>query len=185
MDRERFVNSILGFPRRSRKEASHVMAMSVPGGRAVLMMAALVVAAGGPPSVVRGAELAAASRLAAAAATILAGDAGRHVAALADDAFEGREAGSRGGRAAGAYIVEAIDHLGLEPAGDSGGYYQAFGSMRNILALAGGSDPTVADELVMVSTTTTTSATATPATAMAPSASCTTAPTTTPPASPD
>lgn len=101
--------------------------------------------------VVAAGELAAASRLAAAAATIVAGDAGRHVAALADDAFEGREAGSRGGRAAGAYIVEAIDHLGLEPAGDSGGYYQPFGSMRNILALARGSDPTVADELVIVS----------------------------------
>ncbi len=114
-------------------------------------MAALVGAAWMPFDIVAGAELAAAGHMAAAAATIVAGDAGRHVAALADDAFEGREAGSRGGRAAGAYIVEAIDHLGLEPAGDSGGWYQPFGSMRNILALARGSDPTVADELVIVS----------------------------------
>lgn len=127
------------------------MVTRVSGGRAASIMAALVGAASILPGIVAGAELAAARHMAAAAATIVAADAGRHVAALADDAFEGREAGSRGGRAAGAYIVEAIDHLGLEPAGDAGGYYQPFGSMRNILALARGSDPTVANELVIVS----------------------------------
>jgi hypothetical protein len=148
------VKSILGFPRRSRKEASHVMRVC-SGGR-IHVVAALAWAVWLPSGLVDAAERAAASRLAAshmaaAAATIVAGDAGRHVAALADDAFEGREAGSRGGRAAGAYIVEAIDHLGLEPAGDAGSFYQPFGSMRNILALARGSDPAVADELVIVS----------------------------------
>ena len=143
------MKSILGFPRRSRKEASHVM--MVCSGRLVWIIATLGGAMWLSQGVVAAAELAAASRLAAAAATIVAGDASRHVAALADDAFEGREAGSRGGRAAGAYIVEAIDHLGLEPAGDSGSFYQPFGSMRNILALARGSDPAVADELVIVS----------------------------------
>lgn len=97
------------------------------------------------------AELATAASHMAAMATITATDAGRHVSALADDAFEGREAGSRGGRAAGAYVVDAIDDLGLEPAGDSGTYFQSFGAMRNVLALARGSDPTVADELVVVS----------------------------------
>jgi hypothetical protein len=99
---------------------------------------------------------AAAELLSAAHASIRAEDAGRHVATLADDAFEGREGGSRGGRAAGAYIVAEIDRLranaggGLEPAGDGGSCYQAFGTMRNILALQPGSDPTVADELVVV-----------------------------------
>ncbi|MEO1993448.1 MAG: M20/M25/M40 family metallo-hydrolase [Pirellulales bacterium] len=87
----------------------------------------------------------------AAVATISASDAGRHIAALADDAFEGREAGTRGGRAAGAYIVDQIDQFSLEPAGDSGSFYQSFGRMRNILALVPGSDPDVAHELVILS----------------------------------
>jgi hypothetical protein len=97
----------------------------------------------------------AAERLSAAHASIRAEDAGRHVAALADDAFEGREGGSRGGRAAGGYIVAEIERLrenggGLEAAGDSGSFYQAFGTMRNILVLQPGSDPAAADELVVV-----------------------------------
>ncbi len=95
--------------------------------------------------------LAAAEFMAAAHASITAADASRHVAALADDSFEGREGGSRGGRAAGAYIVNALEPLGFEPAGDNGGYYQPFGSMRNILAVVRGSDPAVANELVIIS----------------------------------
>jgi hypothetical protein len=93
---------------------------------------------------------ASAAELMAARATIRAADSKRHVAALADDSFEGREGGSRGGRAAGSYIVDQLTRLGLEPAGDGGGYYQAFGGMRNILALVRGSDPTVAGELVVI-----------------------------------
>ena len=81
---------------------------------------------------------------------VQAADAGRHVAALAADALEGREAGSRGGRAAGAYVVEELRRLGLQPAGDAGTYYQPFGSMRNILALVPGDDPDCAHELVLV-----------------------------------
>jgi len=98
----------------------------------------------------------AAEMLSAAHASIRAADAGRHVAALADDAFEGREGGSRGGRAAGAYIVAEIERLretfagGLEPAGDAGSFYQAFNAMRNILVLQPGSDAKAADELVVV-----------------------------------
>lgn len=92
----------------------------------------------------------AADNLAAATESIRADDASRHVHALADDAFEGREGGSRGGRAAGAYIVAALERLPLEPAGDQGTFFQNFGGMRNILALFPGSDPAVADELVVV-----------------------------------
>jgi hypothetical protein len=87
---------------------------------------------------------------AAAHASIRATEAGRHVHVLADDAFEGREGGSRGGRAAGSYIVDQITKLGLEPAGDGGGYFQSFGGMRNILAIVRGSDPQLAGELVVV-----------------------------------
>ncbi len=96
------------------------------------------------------ARAAEATRLSAAHASIRAEDARRHVATLADDAFEGREGGSRGGRAAAAYIVEQIDRIGLRPAGDDGGYFQSFGGMRNILALAPGGDPDLADELIVV-----------------------------------
>ena len=92
----------------------------------------------------------AAELMAAARSSIQAADAQRHVSALADDAFEGREGGSRGGRAAGAYIVGHLEKLGLEPAGDNGSYFQQFGGMRNILALARGSDPAVANELVVI-----------------------------------
>jgi hypothetical protein len=92
----------------------------------------------------------AAELMAAARSSIQAEDAKRHVTALADDALEGREGGSRGGRAAGSYIISHLEKLGLEPAGDNGSYYQQFGSMRNILALARGSDPAVANELIVV-----------------------------------
>jgi len=87
----------------------------------------------------------------AAASTIRAEEAARHVEALADDAFEGREGGTRGGRAAGAYIVEQIEHLGFEAVGDEGSFYQAFGGgLRNLLALLPGRDPTLAREVVVI-----------------------------------
>jgi len=79
-----------------------------------------------------------------------AGRIARHVAVLADDTLEGREAGSRGGRAAAAYIVEQLETLGLEPAGDGGGYAQRFGGMQNVLALLRGADPVLSEELVIV-----------------------------------
>ncbi len=97
----------------------------------------------------------AAEMLSAAHASIRAADAGRHVATLADDAFEGREGGTRGGRAAAGYIVEEIEKIraaapDLVPAGADGSCLQPFGGMRNILVLLPGADPTVADELVIV-----------------------------------
>jgi hypothetical protein len=89
--------------------------------------------------------------LAKAAASLTANGMARHVKVLADDTFEGREAGKRGGRAAAAYIVEQIEGLGFEPAGDSGTYYQSFGAnMRNILAILPGRDPELAREMVIV-----------------------------------
>ena len=111
------------------------------GFRRLALAMALVLAA---------APLHAAERMSAAHASVQAADARRHVHALADDAFEGREGGSRGGRAAGAYIVAALEKLAVEPAGDNGTFFQSFGGMRNILALVPGSDPTVAHELVVV-----------------------------------
>ncbi|NBP86940.1 MAG: M20/M25/M40 family metallo-hydrolase [Planctomycetia bacterium] len=87
-------------------------------------------------------------------AGILGRDAGGHVQALADDAFEGREAGRRGGRAAGRYVEQVIAPLGFVAAGDNGSFFQSFasrhGSLRNILALLPGADPACQDELVVV-----------------------------------
>ena len=92
----------------------------------------------------------AAEALSKAHAGIRAADAGRHVGVLADDAFEGREGGTRGGRAAAGYIVEQLEKLDLRPAGDGGTWYQPFGGLRNILALLPGGDPALARELVVV-----------------------------------
>ena len=92
----------------------------------------------------------AAELMANAHASIRSAEASRHVSTLADDAFEGREGGSRGGRAAGAYIVAQLETMGLEPAGDNGSYYQNFNGMRNILALLRGSDPLLSEQIVIV-----------------------------------
>ncbi len=47
-----------------------------------------------------------------------------HLEFLADDALEGRAPGTRGGELAQKYIGSQFRRLGLEPAGDSGSYYQ-------------------------------------------------------------
>ena len=47
-----------------------------------------------------------------------------HLEFLADDALEGRAPGTRGGLAAQKYIAAQFERLGLEPAGDSGTYFQ-------------------------------------------------------------
>ena len=47
-----------------------------------------------------------------------------HLEYLADDALEGRAPGTRGGELAQKYLAAQFRRLGLEPAGDSGTYYQ-------------------------------------------------------------
>src|SRR4029453_17802111 len=42
---------------------------------------------------------------------------------LADDSFEGREAGSRGGRAAGNLLMKEFEKLDLKPAGGGGTFF--------------------------------------------------------------
>jgi Zn-dependent M28 family amino/carboxypeptidase len=67
------------------------------------------------------AQQSAATRVAAAlSADVLRG----HLEFLADDALEGRAPGTRGGELAQKYIASQFRRLGLEPAGDSGTYYQ-------------------------------------------------------------
>ena len=47
-----------------------------------------------------------------------------HLEFLADDALEGRAPGTRGGELAQKYIASQFRRLGLQPAGDSGSYFQ-------------------------------------------------------------
>ncbi len=70
---------------------------------------------------------------------------------LADDAFEGRETGSRGGHAAGTWLADQFQKLHLAPAASGGGYFQPFNSnSRNILGTIEGSDPELKKQYVMV-----------------------------------
>ena len=77
-----------------------------------------------------------------------------HVQVLADDAFEGREGGHRGGRAASSYIEQEIRPLGLIPAGANKSYFQSFptrfGTLRNVLVMIPGSDPVLQSEVIVV-----------------------------------
>ncbi|MCI0333814.1 MAG: M20/M25/M40 family metallo-hydrolase, partial [Planctomycetes bacterium] len=89
--------------------------------------------------------------MAAAIDSISAAECYEHVEKLADDVYEGREAGSRGGHAAARYILRQLEPYGLTPAGTNGKYVQSFGNdWRNILALKPGDDPQLADEIIVV-----------------------------------
>jgi hypothetical protein len=91
------------------------------------------------------------SMLAAAMESITADELYEHVEVLADDVYEGRAAGSRGGRAAAQYIVQQLRESPLEPAGDNGRFTQRFnGGWQNILAVHRGDDPELTSELIVV-----------------------------------
>ncbi len=101
------------------------------------------------PAVAFSADL---STLHRAAATITSSELQAHVDVLADDSFEGREAGSRGGRAAGMYLLKQLEERGLRGAGDDTGYFQSFGNgYRNVLGLLEGSDPELKHQVVVIS----------------------------------
>ena len=89
--------------------------------------------------------------LAAAAASITKDELRVFVDTLADDTFEGREVGSRGGRAAGNYLLKAFEQRGAKPAGDGGTYIQSFnGTARNILGMVEGSDPALKEQVIVL-----------------------------------
>ncbi|HEX6250282.1 MAG TPA: M20/M25/M40 family metallo-hydrolase [Gemmatimonadaceae bacterium] len=85
-----------------------------------------------------------------------------HVRFLADDALEGRLAGSPGERCAGDYIADEFRRLGLQPAGDSGTFFQIVplasvvnphaptGMGRNVVAMLEGSDSELRAEAIVV-----------------------------------
>ena len=79
-------------------------------------------------------------------------DLARHINTLASDTLRGRSAGSDGGRAAGSYLVQQLQRIGLQPAGVDGDFYQEFSDkgFRNVLSLLPGSDPTMKDRYIVV-----------------------------------
>ena len=85
-----------------------------------------------------------------ALSSITAADVRQYVNALSDDTFEGREAGSRGGRAAGIYLVKKLQACGLRGGGPAGSFYQKFGGGNNILAVLDGSDPEFKKQFIVV-----------------------------------
>jgi hypothetical protein len=89
--------------------------------------------------------------LAAARDSITADECYEHVEVLADDVYEGREAGSRGGHAAAKYIERQLAPYGMMPAGENGNYIQSFEhDSRNILAIKPGDDPQLRNEFIVV-----------------------------------
>jgi hypothetical protein len=97
------------------------------------------------------AEAADASAVESAVESITLKELKQHVNVLASDTFEGREAGTRGGKAAGAYLIDSLKKLGVAPAGDSS-FYQFFDAdFRNVLAVIPGSDPVLKREFIVVS----------------------------------
>ncbi len=75
----------------------------------------------------------------------------QHVAYLADDALEGREPGTSGGRQAGDYLRRQLEQLTIRGAGVDGGFVQPFNpNFRNVLGIIEGSDPELKEEIVLV-----------------------------------
>jgi hypothetical protein len=83
----------------------------------------------------------------------------------ADDSMMGRRVGTEGNRKATQYIANEFRRLGLEPAGDSGTYFQSIfppattrfdpatsapGGARNVIAILRGSDPALRNTFVAV-----------------------------------
>ncbi len=92
------------------------------------------------------------SALNAAVESIRIEDLRRHQWTLASDSFEGREGGSRGGRAAAAYLRRLLSDWNCQGGGDDGDFYQDFGQgFRNVLVVVPGNDPELRDEYILVS----------------------------------
>src|SRR3954466_2041859 len=89
--------------------------------------------------------------LAIATASITKPELKTYVDTLADDTFEGRETGSRGGRAAANYVYKSFERCGAQPAGDGGTYFQGFSAAsRNILGIVEGSDPQLKQQVIVI-----------------------------------
>lgn len=106
------------------------------------------------PAPVRGENLANTllSHRESALKSIKSEDAKKHIDALASDPFEGREAGTRGGRAAAIYLTQEFSKLKLQGIGGQKTYIQEFGAhMQNIVGLLPGRDDSLRNEYVIIS----------------------------------
>lgn len=138
-----------------RTRAAH---SKLPHPRLIAMVAGILLACVGVCQLGQAtADAAEAAAANLAMESITADDLKLHIATLADDSLEGREAGSRGGHAAGHYLGEQFQKRQLRGGGDllSGGkgrgYYQSFGgNKRNVLGWIEGSDPELKKEFVIV-----------------------------------
>jgi len=75
----------------------------------------------------------------------------QHVGALASDAMEGRESGTRGSVAAAEYLASQFARFRLPGAGSDGQYFQPFEpNFRNVLARLEGRDPQLKGQTVLV-----------------------------------
>jgi hypothetical protein len=73
------------------------------------------------------------------------------VGTLAQADMEGREGGTRGGRAAADYLAEQYAHLHLRGGNGEGGFLQPFApNFHNVLAILEGSDPKLRDQVIVV-----------------------------------
>jgi hypothetical protein len=99
----------------------------------------------------------------ATAAAITARDLESRLTAFAHDTMMGREAGTIWNVKATDYVAAQFQQLGLRPAGENGGYFQAvpnirvrdsmmpLGPARNVIAVIPGSDPALRGEYVSIS----------------------------------
>ena len=87
-----------------------------------------------------------------ALATVRRTDLKQHINTLASDTLRGRAAGSQGGQAAGAYLVQQLRRIGLKPAGGGGDFYQEFSEkgFRNVLSVLPGTDPELKDRFIVI-----------------------------------
>lgn len=86
----------------------------------------------------------------AAINTITSAELKDHVNTLADDVFEGRGVGMRGGRAAAQYIVKQLRESRLQPAGTDDYYFPCDRGGRSILVTLPGIDPKLKNEYIVV-----------------------------------
>ena len=104
----------------------------------------------GPLPATKAEEVTAKAAALAAADTITKDELKGFVDVLADDTFEGRETGSRGGQASGNFLAKELNELKLTPAGDRGSFFQGFqASSRNILGMMEGSDEKLKSEVII------------------------------------
>ena len=86
-----------------------------------LLLASLALASASTLSAQTGSAASAGTRVARAVDSMVFK---AHLEFLADDALEGRGSGTRGGLLAQKYIAAQFERIGLQPAGDSGSYFQ-------------------------------------------------------------